>query len=285
MAHQTAGPSSLRAPAGRPSCALLAPPPAFAAPAPRAPQPRVSRGCASSPRGAASVPHARAPPRLSPAPRALGFDTGDDDDASLTSPPLVVPPPKALFGLSPSQMGALGLVGGAAASRTRLSRQAAVSARASYSQEVPSLSHPPPRAVTAMRASGGGGGPAQAPPDLPSLLLNARICYLGMPLVASVTELLIAELLWLNFDNPEKPVFFYVNSTGSQSVDGKAVASETEAYAILDTLQYIRPDIHTVCVGRAHGNAAMLLASGKPGCRYALPNASIAVRARADTPH
>lgn len=143
------------------------------------------------------------------------------------------------------------------------------------------MSSQPTRAVTSMRASGGGGGaPAQAPPDLPSLLLNARICYLGMPLVPSVTELLIAELLWLNFDNPEKPVYFYVNSTGSQSPDGKAVASETEAYAVLDTLHYIRPDVHTVCVGKAHGNAAMLLASGKKGCRYALPNASIALQAR-----
>ena len=58
-------------------------------------------------------------------------------------------------------------------------------------------------------------------------------------------------------------------------MDGQAVGFETEAYAILDTLQYIRPDVHTVCIGKAYGNAAMLLASGKPGNRYVLPNASI----------
>jgi ATP-dependent Clp protease protease subunit len=129
--------------------------------------------------------------------------------------------------------------------------------------------------VTSMSMGGGGGPPGQAPPDLPSLLLNARICYLGMPLVPAVTELIVAELLWLNFDSPEKPVYFYINSTGSQTADGQSVGFETEAYAIMDTMQYVRPDIHTVCVGKAYGNAAMLLASGKKGFRYALPHSSI----------
>jgi ATP-dependent Clp protease protease subunit len=154
--------------------------------------------------------------------------------------------------------------------------QAGVSARAAYSKEIPSMSSPPPRMVTAMSMGGGGGGaPGQAPPDLPSLLLNARICYLGMPLVPAVTELIVAQLLWLNFDQPEKPVYFYVNSTGSQTPEGQSVGFETEAYAIMDTMQYVRPDIHTVCIGKAYGNAAMLLASGKKGCRYVLPHASV----------
>ncbi len=139
------------------------------------------------------------------------------------------------------------------------------------------MSSPPTRMVTTMAGGGGGGGgaPGQAPPDLPSLLLNARICYLGMALVPAVTELIVAELLWLGSDNPEKPVYFYINSTGSQTPDGQSVGFETEAYAIMDTMQYIRPDIHTVCIGKAYGNAAMLLASGKKGNRYALPNSSI----------
>ena len=125
--------------------------------------------------------------------------------------------------------------------------------------------------------SGGVDGKAagQAPPDLPSLLLDARICYLGMPLVPSVTELIVAELLYLNFVNPEKPIYFYINSTGSQSADGQAVGFETEAYAIFDTMRYIKPECLTVCVGKAHGNAAMLLASGKKGERHALPHSSI----------
>ena len=72
---------------------------------------------------------------------------------------------------------------------------------------------------TVMRRGGGGSGvltPGQAPPDLPSLLLDSRIVYVGMPLVASVTELVVSELLWLNYNQPEKPIYIYINSLGSQ---------------------------------------------------------------------
>ena len=94
-------------------------------------------------------------------------------------------------------------------------------------------------------------------------------------LVPAVTELVISELLWLNYSSPEKPVYVYLNSIGSQGPDGQAVGFETEAYAILDTLAYIRPEIHTLVVGQAYGNAAMILASGKKGNRFSLPNARI----------
>lgn len=117
--------------------------------------------------------------------------------------------------------------------------------------------------------------PGQAPPDLPSMLLNSRICFLGMALVPSVTELIVAQLLWLSADSAEKPIYFYINSSGTQSPEGESVGFETEAYAIIDTMRYINPEVHTIAVGKAHGNAAMLLASGKPGCRYALPHANI----------
>lgn len=95
---------------------------------------------------------------------------------------------------------------------------------------------------TVMRRGGGGGRaggvltPGQAPPDLPSLLLDSRIVYIGMPLVASVTELIISELLWLNFNQPEKPAYIYINSAGSQSDQQEAVGFESEAFALLDTL-------------------------------------------------
>lgn len=72
-----------------------------------------------------------------------------------------------------------------------------------------------------------------APPDLPSMLLNGRIVYIGMPLVAAVTELVVAQLLWLQYDNPEKPVYLYINSGGTISEDGQQrIGFETEAYAI-----------------------------------------------------
>ncbi|CAA6653549.1 unnamed protein product [Spirodela intermedia] len=63
----------------------------------------------------------------------------------------------------------------------------------------------------------GSGRPRTAPPDLPSLLLDARICYLGMPILPAVTELLVAQLMWLDYDNPSKPIYMYINSSGTQS--------------------------------------------------------------------
>ncbi|NET03033.1 MAG: ATP-dependent Clp protease proteolytic subunit [Sphaerospermopsis sp. SIO1G2] len=113
------------------------------------------------------------------------------------------------------------------------------------------------------------------PPDLPSLLLKERIVYLGMPLVPAVTELIIAELLFLQSDDPEKPIKIYINSTGTSGYSGDPIGFETEAFAIYDTIRYIKPPIHTICIGSAMGMAAMLLSAGTKGCRASLPNASI----------
>lgn len=123
------------------------------------------------------------------------------------------------------------------------------------------------------------------PPDLPSLLLKERIVYLGLPLFSSddvkrrvgmdVTELIIAQLLYLQFDDPEKPIRFYINSTGTSWYDGDAVGYETEAFAICDTLQYIKPPVHTICLGQAMGTAALILSSGTKGFRASLPHATI----------
>lgn len=112
------------------------------------------------------------------------------------------------------------------------------------------------------------------PPDLPSLLLANRIIYIGMPLVPSVTELVIAQLLYLNYQN-EQIITMYINSPGTNSPDGRAFSFDTEAFAIADTMQFIRPPIRTIAVGQAFGTAAMLLSLGQKGNRFALPNASI----------
>ena len=92
------------------------------------------------------------------------------------------------------------------------------------------------------------------PPDLESLLLKERIIYLGLPLFSSdeikqqvgidVTQLIIAQLLYLQFDNPEKPIYFYINSTGTSWYTGDAIGFETEAFAICDTMNYILSLIH-----------------------------------------
>ena len=100
------------------------------------------------------------------------------------------------------------------------------------------------------------------PPDLPSLLLNNRIVYIGMPLAPSVTELVVAELLFLNYDNPEKNVFMYINSPGTSSNDRQVTSFETEAFAISDTMTYIAPEVETICLGTAFGTAAMLWVGG-----------------------
>jgi ATP-dependent Clp protease, protease subunit len=123
------------------------------------------------------------------------------------------------------------------------------------------------------------------PPDLPSLMLKERIIYLGLPLFSDdnlkrqvgvdVTELVLAQLLFLEFDNPEKPIYFYINSTGTSWYDGASIGFETEAYAICDTISYIKPPVHTICVGQAMGTAAMILAAGSKGCRASLPHATI----------
>ncbi|MBW4508729.1 MAG: ATP-dependent Clp protease proteolytic subunit [Scytonematopsis contorta HA4267-MV1] len=108
------------------------------------------------------------------------------------------------------------------------------------------------------------------PPDLPSLLLKERIVYLGMPLVAAVTELIVAQLLYLQSDDPEKPIKIYINSIGTAGY-----GAETEAFAIYDTMKYIKPPIHTICIGSAMGMSAMLLSAGTKGYRTALPHATI----------
>ena len=123
------------------------------------------------------------------------------------------------------------------------------------------------------------------PPDLPSLLLKERIVYLGLQLFSDedakrqlgmdVTELIIAQLLYLEFEDPEKPIYFYINSTGTSWYTGDAVGFETEAFAICDTISYIKPPVHTICIGQAMGTAAVILSSGTKGHRAALPHASI----------
>lgn len=113
------------------------------------------------------------------------------------------------------------------------------------------------------------------PPDLPSLLLHNRIVYIGMPLVAAVSELVIAELLYLNYNDQNKPVTMYINSSGTTTAGGQSVGFETEAFAIADVMKYIRPPVRTVAIGQAFGAAAMLLSQGQKGYRAAVPNATI----------
>ncbi|XP_022758112.1 ATP-dependent Clp protease proteolytic subunit-related protein 4, chloroplastic [Durio zibethinus] len=117
----------------------------------------------------------------------------------------------------------------------------------------------------------------QPPPDLASYLYKNRIVYLGMSLVPSVTELLLAEFLYLQYEDAEKPIFMYINSTGVTK-SGRKLGYENQAFAVYDTMSYIEPPVFTLCVGNAWGEAALLLAAGAAGNRSALPSSSIMIR-------
>eukprot|EP00899_Mesostigma_viride_P018131 jgi/Mesvir1/26319/Mv22499-RA.1 len=114
----------------------------------------------------------------------------------------------------------------------------------------------------------------QTPPDLPSYLFKERIVYVGMTLVPSVTELILAELMYLQWDDKKKPIYMYINSTGNTR-GGEKLGYETEAFSIIDTIEYMSCPVHTLAIGNAYGEAALLLAAGAKGHRAALPSASI----------
>ena len=104
--------------------------------------------------------------------------------------------------------------------------------------------------------------------DIFSRLLKERIIFLTGIVEDNIASLICAQLLFLESENPNKDISFYINSTGG---------SVTAGLAIYDTLQYIKPDISTVCIGQAASMGSLLLAAGKEGKRYALPNSRIMV--------
>jgi len=104
--------------------------------------------------------------------------------------------------------------------------------------------------------------------DIYSRLLKDRIVILGTPIDDEVANLLIAQMLFLESEDPDKDINFYVNSPGG---------SVTAGMAVYDTMQYIKPDITTVCIGQAASMGALLLAAGAAGKRYTLPNARIMI--------
>lgn len=120
--------------------------------------------------------------------------------------------------------------------------------------------------------------PRRPPPDLPSLLLNGRIVYIGMPLVPAVTELVIAELMYLQWMDPKEPIYIYINSTGTTRADGETVAMETEGFAIYDAMMQMKTEIHTVALGAAVGLACLLLSAGTHGRRYMTPHAKAMIQ-------
>merc|ERR1712039_1062635 len=118
------------------------------------------------------------------------------------------------------------------------------------------------------------GRPIPDAPDLESRVLENRIVYVGMPLVSSVTELVIAELLYLQFRDRNAYISMYINSTGCTRADGERIGYDTEGSAIYDTMCYVKNEIHTISVGLSYGHACMLLAAGTKGKRSMLLHAT-----------
>ena len=104
--------------------------------------------------------------------------------------------------------------------------------------------------------------------DIYSRLLKDRIIFLGTAIDDNVANVVVAQMLYLEAEDPDKEIFFYLNSPGGHVSSGMA---------IYDTMQYIKPSISTVCMGQAASMAAILLAAGEKGKRFALPHARILI--------
>jgi ATP-dependent Clp protease, protease subunit len=104
--------------------------------------------------------------------------------------------------------------------------------------------------------------------DIYSRLLNERIVFLGTPIDDQIANLIVAQLLHLESEDPDKDISIYINSPGGSVYSGLAV---------YDTMQFIKPDVSTICVGIAMSMGALLLAGGAKGKRMALPNAKILI--------
>ena len=104
--------------------------------------------------------------------------------------------------------------------------------------------------------------------DIYSRLLKDNVIFLGQPIDDTVSNLIIAQMLFLEAENPEKDISIYINSPGG---------SITAGLAIYDTMQYVKPDIATICIGQAASMAAVLLAAGNKGKRYCLPNSRVLI--------
>lgn len=104
--------------------------------------------------------------------------------------------------------------------------------------------------------------------DIYSRLLKDRIIFLGTPVDDAIANLAIAQMLFLESEDPDKDIFLYINSPGGVVTAG---------LAIYDTMQYIKPDVCTICLGQAASMGALLLAAGAPGKRFALPHSRILI--------
>ncbi|CAH9091133.1 unnamed protein product [Cuscuta epithymum] len=188
--------------------------------------------------------------------------------------------PQSLYGLTPSQLNIFMKEDNPVNRQSKSVNEESISSRHNYLSESGLWTNDDPemQSMSMSMYSRMAGGPIgrydSEPPDLPSELLKARIVYLGMPIVPSVAELVLAQFMWLDYEDTSKPIYLYINSSGTQNEKRELVGSETDAYAIADSIGFCKSDVYTVNVAMAHGQAAMLLGIGKKGYRAVQPHAS-----------
>jgi ATP-dependent Clp protease protease subunit len=139
--------------------------------------------------------------------------------------------------------------------------RAALSTQRQYCMEIPVIENLVPMVVESTNRG-------ERAFDIYSRLLKDRIIFLGTPIDSQIANLLVAQLIFLDHDDPEQDISIYINSPGGEVYAG---------LAIYDTIRMIRPDVRTYCVGMAASMAAVLLGAGTQGKRYALPNSRIMI--------
>jgi len=131
-----------------------------------------------------------------------------------------------------------------------------------------SMNHTPPRALNLVPMVVEQTSRGERAYDIYSRLLKERLIFLVGPVEDQMANVIVAQLLFLEAENPEKDISIYINSPGGVVTAGMA---------IYDTMQYIKPDVSTICIGSAASMGALLLAAGAPGKRFALPNSRVMI--------
>ncbi|VWU49860.1 ATP-dependent Clp protease proteolytic subunit [Hepatocystis sp. ex Piliocolobus tephrosceles] len=115
--------------------------------------------------------------------------------------------------------------------------------------------------------------------NIPSLLLSKRIIFLSSPIYPNISEQIISQLLYLEYESKKKPIHLYINSTGD--FDNNKIINLngiTDVISIVDVINYISSDVYTYCLGKAYGIACILASSGKKGYRFSLKNSSFCLK-------
>lgn len=178
--------------------------------------------------------------------------------------------PQYLYGLSPKQMEMFMTQDNPVNWQSMNVTEESISSGRSYLDNAGISRYSMGMSVSCGGARGYGRRP---PPDLSSMILDSRVVYLGLPIFPAVAKLIIAEFMWLDYDNSSKPIYLYINSTGTQNEKMETVGSDADAYAIADCMACCKSKVYTVNLTRAYGHAAMLFSLGEKGYRVLLQEA------------